>query len=110
MISAAAAQRLRDYFGLATLDGLGNLSPAETGAAALVVFYIERTQRGARPALSPPTLMRFDAHMEIDAATRANLELTQTLSGRRDGALLAAIDRTVTPGGGRCWPNGSPGR
>ena len=98
---AAAAQRLRDYFGLATLDGLGTLSPAEIGAAALVVFYIERTQRGARPALSLPTLTRFDAHMEIDAATRANLELTQTLSGRRDGALLAAIDRTVTPGGGR---------
>ncbi|MGP8233291.1 MAG: DNA mismatch repair protein MutS [Methylovirgula sp.] len=98
---AAAAQRLRDYFGLATLDGLGNLSQAETAAAALAVFYIERTQRGARPALSLPTRMRFDAHMEIDAATRANLELTQTLSGRRDGALLAAIDQTVTPGGGR---------
>ena len=46
---AAAAQRLRDYFGLATLDGLGTLSPAEIGAAALVVFYIERTQRGAAP-------------------------------------------------------------
>jgi DNA mismatch repair protein MutS len=98
---AAAAQRLRDYFGLATLDGLGALSPAETTAAALAVFYIERTQRGARPALSLPTRMRFEAHMEIDAATRANLELTQTLSGRRDGALLAAVDQTVTPGGGR---------
>ncbi|MDR3407642.1 MAG: DNA mismatch repair protein MutS, partial [Methylovirgula sp.] len=98
---AAAAQRLCDYFGLATLDGLGNLLQAETAAAALAVFYIERTQRGARPALSLPTRMRFDAHMEIDAATRANLELTQTLSGRRDGALLAAIDQTVTPGGGR---------
>jgi DNA mismatch repair protein MutS len=96
---AAAARRLQDYFGLATLDGLGNFSPAERLAAALAIFYIERTQRGARPALSLPSRMRFDAHMEIDAATRANLELTRTLSGHRDGALLDAIDRTVTPGG-----------
>ncbi|MEJ0049708.1 MAG: DNA mismatch repair protein MutS [Methylovirgula sp.] len=98
---ATAARRLEDYFGLATLDGLGNFSPTERLAAALAIFYIERTQRGARPALSLPSRMRFDAHMEIDAATRANLELTRTLSGHRDGALLEAIDRTVTPGGGR---------
>ncbi len=98
---AAAARRLQDYFGLATLDGLGNFSPRERLAAALAIFYVERTQRSARPALSLPSRMRFDAHMEIDAATRANLELTRTLSGHRDGALLEAIDRTVTPGGGR---------
>lgn len=98
---AAAARRLQDYFGLATLDGLGDFSRTEIAAAALAIFYIERTQRGARPALSLPMRMRFDAHMEIDAATRANLELTRTLAGHRDGALLATIDRTVTPGGGR---------
>ena len=39
--------------------------------------------------------------MQIDAATRRNLELTQALSGGRDGSLLAAIDRTVTAGGAR---------
>ena len=36
--------------------------------------------------------------MRMDAATRANLELTRTLSGERAGSLLATIDRTVTPG------------
>ncbi|MBT8409557.1 MAG: DNA mismatch repair protein MutS, partial [Alphaproteobacteria bacterium] len=39
--------------------------------------------------------------MQIDAATRRNLELTQSLSGGKDGSLLAAIDRTLTAGGGR---------
>ncbi len=39
--------------------------------------------------------------MLIDAATRANLELTRTLSGERAGSLLASLDRTVTPGGAR---------
>ncbi|MGB3282982.1 MAG: DNA mismatch repair protein MutS, partial [Methylovirgula sp.] len=97
----AAERRLTDYFGIATLDSLGGLSRAETAAAALAIFYIERTQRGARPALGLPARTRFDAHMEIDAPTRANLELTRTLSGSREGSLLAAIDRTVTPGGGR---------
>ncbi len=97
----AAERRLVDYFGLVTLDGLGAFSRAEIAAAALAVFYIERTQRAARPALSLPTRTRFDAHMEIDAATRANLELTRTLSGGREGSLIAVLDLTVTPGGGR---------
>ena len=39
--------------------------------------------------------------LAIDAATRANLELTRTLSGERAGSLLAAIDRTVCPSGAR---------
>lgn len=39
--------------------------------------------------------------MQIDAATRRNLELTQALSGGRDGSLLAAVDRTVTAPGAR---------
>ena len=39
--------------------------------------------------------------MQIDAATRRNLELTAALSGGRDGSLLAVIDRTVTAAGGR---------
>ncbi|MGL4526948.1 MAG: DNA mismatch repair protein MutS, partial [Aestuariivirga sp.] len=37
----------------------------------------------------------------IDAATRANLELTRSLSGDRRGSLLAVIDRTVTASGAR---------
>jgi DNA mismatch repair protein MutS len=99
----AAERRLVDYFGLATLDSLGAFSRAEIAAAALAIFYIERTQRGARPALSMPARTRFEAHMEIDAATRANLELTRCLSGSRAGSLLAVIDLTVTPGGGRLF-------
>ena len=39
--------------------------------------------------------------MEIDAATRRNLELTRGLTGDRQGSLLAAIDRTVSAGGAR---------
>ena len=41
------------------------------------------------------------ASLEIDPATRANLELTRTLGGAREGSLLATIDLTVTPAGAR---------
>ncbi|MGO9673727.1 MAG: DNA mismatch repair protein MutS [Methylocella sp.] len=98
---ASAERRIRDYFGLATLDGLGGLSRAEINAAATALFYVERTQFSARPALSLPTRLGRETHMAIDAATRANLELTRTLGGAREGSLIGAIDRTVTAAGGR---------
>jgi DNA mismatch repair protein MutS len=97
----SAERRIEDFFHLATLEGLGQFSRAELGAAALAIFYIERTQLAERPALNLPSRRRSDSHMEIDAATRANLELTRTLSGDRAGSLLATIDCTVTPPGSR---------
>src|SRR5579863_10048478 len=93
----SAERRIQDFFKLATLEGLGTFSRAELAASALAIFYVERTQLAARPALDLPSRRRGDAHMEIDAATRANLELTQTLSGDRRGSLLATIDLTMTP-------------
>ena len=97
----SAERRVRDYYGIATLDGFGSFSRAELAAAAVAVAYVERTQIGVRPPLSFPERLQRGATLEIDAATRANLELTRTLSGNRDGSLLAAIDETVTPAGGR---------
>jgi DNA mismatch repair protein MutS len=97
----SAARRIKDYFGLATLEGLGALTRAEIAAAAVALFYIERTQFSARPVLSLPSRFSRDTRMDIDAATRANLELTRTLAGPREKSLLAAIDKTVTAPGGR---------
>ncbi len=100
-LGPSAERRIKDYFGLATLDGLGNLSSAEIAAVAVAIFYIERTQFSARPALNLPKRLARDASMEIDAATRANLELSHTLAGRREGTLLATIDKTITAPGSR---------
>ena len=97
----SAERRLCDFFGVATVDGFGGLSRAEVAAAATAILYVERTQLGARPSLARPKREARGATLEIDAATRANLELTRTLSGQREGSLLAAIDRTVTPAGAR---------
>jgi DNA mismatch repair protein MutS len=98
---ASAERRLKDYFGVATLDAFGAFSPAEITAAGSALFYVEKTQIDSRPALNPPSRDTAGAALAIDAATRANLELTRTLSGERAGSLLATIDCTVTPGGAR---------
>src|SRR5438876_5801378 len=98
---STAERRLCDYFAVATTDGLAAMSRLEATAAAAAVTYIDRTQVGKRPPLSPPSREAVGTTMAIDPATRANLELTRTLAGERRGSLLDAIDCTVTPAGSR---------
>src|SRR5437016_3567360 len=98
---STAERRLCDYFAVATMDGLAAMSRLEATAAAAAVTYIDRTQVGKRPPLSPPSREAAGTTMAIDPATRANLELTRTLAGERRGSLLDAIDCTVTPAGSR---------
>jgi DNA mismatch repair protein MutS len=98
---ATAERRLTSFFAVATSEAFGALSRLELTAAAACVTYIERTQLGKRPPLSPPVREHAGAAMAIDQATRANLELMRTLAGERRGSLLEAIDRTVTAAGSR---------
>jgi DNA mismatch repair protein MutS len=99
--SATAERRLTSYFAVATSDAFGALTRLELTAAAAIVTYVERTQLGSRPPLSPPMRESAGGTMAIDQATRGNLELTRTLSGERKGSLLDVIDRTVTSAGSR---------
>src|SRR5215468_8754258 len=98
---ATAERRLAAYFGLSTTQGFGALTRLELTAAAACISYVERTQLGQRPPLSPPMRETQGATLLIDQATRSNLELMRTLSGERRGSLLAAIDRSVTAAGSR---------
>ena len=96
-----AAKRLQAAFNVAALDSFGAFSRAEIAACGALLDYVELTQAGKRPALSPPRRERPDGTMEIDPATRRNLELVKSLDGKRDGSLLATIDRTLTGPGAR---------
>ena len=98
---ATAERRLAAFFGVATTASFGAFSRVELTAAAATVTYVERTQLGKRPPLSPPVREAAGATLAIDQATRSNLELIRTLAGERRGSLLAAIDRTVTAAGSR---------
>jgi len=98
---AAAEARVKRLYGVATLDGFGALSGAEVAALGLIAAHLEVTQAGRALSLRPPRRAGEAEFMAIDPATRVSLEIDRTLSGQRDGSLLAAIDRTVTAAGAR---------
>jgi DNA mismatch repair protein MutS len=99
--STGAERRLCALFAVGTLDAFGAFGRAEVSAMGAIVGYLELTQRGKLPLLRAPVREQAASAMQIDAATRRNLEITASLSGGRDGSLLAAIDRTVTAAGAR---------
>ncbi len=99
--STAGERRLLEQYDVASLDGFGQFGRPEIAAMAALVDYLDLTQKGRLPLLRPPSPERADGAMQIDAATRRSLELTQAQTGGRRGSLLAAIDRTVTAGGAR---------
>ena len=99
--SASAEARLCALYKVQTLDGFAAFTRPERAALGALVDYLDLTQRGKLPLLQPPVRDSADGSVQIDAATRRNLELTQSLSGTREGTLLNAIDQTVTAAGAR---------
>ena len=99
--STAAERRICELFRVGALDAFGSFTRAEVSAMGALIDYLEITQKGKLPLLQVPQRETQDRVVQIDAATRRNLELTRSLSGGRAGSLLAVIDRTVTPGGAR---------
>ena len=99
--SAGGEAKLTDLFRVGTLDSFGTFTRAEVAAMGAIVDYLDITQKGKLPLLRPPQREQGDSIVQIDTATRRNLELTQALSGGRAGSLLAVIDQTVTAGGAR---------
>ncbi|RLL72474.1 DNA mismatch repair protein MutS [Paenirhodobacter hankyongi] len=99
--SEGAERRLLGLFSVGSLDAFGSFSRVEISAMGAIVDYLELTQRGKLPLLRRPLREEAGSLMQIDAATRRNLELTQALSGGREGSLLTTIDRTVTAAGAR---------
>ena len=91
-----AERRLKIFYGVTALDSFGTLSRAEIAAAGTLLDYLELTQKGRMPKLQRPQKMTTQDGLQIDAATRRNLELARTLSGEFKGSLHHAIDRTLT--------------
>jgi DNA mismatch repair protein MutS len=98
-----AQQALRDQFDVATLDGFGlGGKPLATQAAGAILQYLTDTQQSALEHLTRITTYSTHSFMTLDAATRRNLELTQTLrASTKKGSLLGVLDLTVTSMGAR---------
>jgi len=91
------------HFGVATLAGFGLADKSlAVQAAGAIIQYVEEMQPSALSHISHLNLYRTDQFMMLDASTRRNLELTETIrSSAKQGSLLEVLDKTITPMGGR---------
>lgn len=99
--SREGERRLTVLYGVKTLDGIAELSRADLAAAGALITYLDQTQKGRNLRLKPIKKLINGDVLEIDPATRKSLEIAKTLSGKTEGSLLAAIDKTITAAGGR---------
>ncbi len=99
--AATARRRLAEAFAVASLDAFGSFGEAEAVAAAAALDYVRATQAGKLPHLARPAPQGEAGRMEMDAATRASLEIARARDGGTTHTLLAAVDRTLTAAGAR---------
>jgi DNA mismatch repair protein MutS len=99
----AARQRIKDHFGVATLDGFGCAGqPLAIRAVGSILHYLQETQRNALKQIVSLSTYSTTRFMRLDANTRRNLEITETIrDGSKHGSLLGVLDETLTSMGGR---------
>lgn len=96
-----AEAAVKRAYGIADLSGLGLPGEAAANALGALVGYAELTQVGKLPTLRMPNVVSGRTRMSIDPSTRKNLELTESLGGRRADSLLGILDRCMTGAGAR---------
>ena len=95
-------ETLLSHFRASTLQGFGIKGQGlSIRAAGAIVQYLKDTQPDSLTLLTKLRSYSINEFMTLDAATRRNLELDETLRGERKGSLLGTLDRTVTPMGKR---------
>ncbi|MEJ2706188.1 MAG: DNA mismatch repair protein MutS [Anaerolineales bacterium] len=96
-------EALLRHFGVSSLDGFGlRGKPMGVRAAGGIVQYLQETQSAALRLLTGLNTYNLSEFMTLDAATRRNLELTETIRrGAAHGSLLSVLDHTITPMGKR---------
>jgi DNA mismatch repair protein MutS len=97
-----ARHRVREQFGRETLKSVGVAEQAAAvRAAGGVLSYVEETGAGVLASMTRLQAHGGGNHVELDATTQRNLELTETMQGDRTGSLVDTVDRTVTSAGSR---------
>lgn len=99
----SAYKTLTQHFNTLSLHGFGieNKRAAICAAGALLV-HLKETQKSAIPAIHNLCYILNEQFMLLDETTLANLEVLKNLhDGTLQYTLLASIDKTITPMGGR---------
>jgi DNA mismatch repair protein MutS len=95
-------RRLLQQLGAATLAGFGceDLTLA-IGACGALLDYAGKTQGQALAHVTAVTAERAGEYLRLDAATRRNLEITETLRGERSPTLFSLLDECASGMGSR---------
>ncbi len=98
-----AQQALLDHYGILSLESFGcEHLPLAVRAAGAIVLYLRDTRRTGKLHLMNLGVYSTSGFMDLDVHTRRNLELfTAGRNDRREHSLLATLDQTRTPMGGR---------
>ncbi|MDQ3006211.1 MAG: DNA mismatch repair protein MutS, partial [Chloroflexota bacterium] len=95
-------ETLLAHFKASSLAGFGLKSHSlSVRAAGAIIQYLKDTQPDSLALLTSLRSYSINEFMTLDAATRRNLELDETLRGQRKGSLLGTLDQAVTPMGKR---------
>jgi DNA mismatch repair protein MutS len=99
-----ASYLLREQFCVQSLDGFGcSQMVAAVGAAGAIVHYLRHQLRRRTSHIRSLGVFLSDQFVALDVATQQNLELIRSRGAGEDSSLLTALDRTVTPMGGRLF-------
>ncbi|MHC4405404.1 MAG: DNA mismatch repair protein MutS [Planctomycetota bacterium] len=103
---ASARETLAKHFGTTTLEGFGFENDAREcpaiRAAGAILDYLTETQKTSLDHVDRLIPFRVGDALDVDQSSRRSLEITRTLrDGRREGTLLAVLDRSVTAMGSR---------
>ena len=98
-----AKEKILSKFKVRSLEGMGcDRIPLGVRAAGGLLEYVEETQKQNSITLQLLRTYSTQDFLILDYQSRRNLEITETVRDRaRHGSLVHAIDRTLTPMGGR---------
>jgi DNA mismatch repair protein MutS len=97
----SAQKAVQRAYNVQAVSGLGLPNEHAVCAVGALAGYAELTQMGRLPALRVPKVIAGRSRLAIDPSTRRNLEITESLAGRRADSLLGVLDKAVTSAGAR---------
>ena len=98
----SAERELCNQFSTKDLSGFGCADlPLAISAAGCLLAYVKETQRSALPHIQALHTESREDCLILDASTRHNLELSESISGHQKNTLSAILDHSATPMGSR---------
>lgn len=91
---------LKKFFNLHSIESLNTFSKSDKHAIAMVLTYLEHTQK-QKIKIKIPSKKNNQDEVKLDKFTRKNLEITKTLQNQTKGSLIWLLDETKTAQGAR---------